>query len=90
MPETFPRRHDLLSLWRMPHLFPGASAYVMTKAAIAGLTHALARELGPRGILAVNVRRAFIASQAAIRHMTAGADPDRWRVRRLIADDAGR
>ncbi len=33
---------------RMP--FPGGSVYAMTKAAVAGLTHGLARDLGPRGI----------------------------------------
>jgi 3-oxoacyl-[acyl-carrier protein] reductase len=33
---------------------PGLSVYAMTKAAVAGLTRALARELGPRGIT-VNV-----------------------------------
>lgn len=30
--------------------FPGASAYVMSKAAVAGLTSSIARDLGPRGI----------------------------------------
>jgi 3-oxoacyl-[acyl-carrier protein] reductase len=30
--------------------FPGASVYAMTKAAVAGLTRGLARDLGPRGI----------------------------------------
>ena len=33
---------------RMP--FPGGSVYAMTKAAVAGLTRGLARDLGPRGI----------------------------------------
>ena len=33
---------------RMP--FAGASVYAMTKAAVAGLTRGLARDLGPRGI----------------------------------------
>jgi 3-oxoacyl-[acyl-carrier protein] reductase len=33
---------------RMP--FPGGGAYAMTKAAVAGLTRGLARDLGPRGI----------------------------------------
>ena len=37
---------------RMP--FAGGSVYAMTKAAIAGLTRGLARDLGPRGIT-VNV-----------------------------------
>jgi 3-oxoacyl-[acyl-carrier protein] reductase len=30
--------------------FPGLSLYSMSKAAVEGMTHALARELGPRGI----------------------------------------
>jgi 3-oxoacyl-[acyl-carrier protein] reductase len=30
--------------------FPGAGLYAMTKSAVAGLTRALARDLGPRGI----------------------------------------
>jgi 3-oxoacyl-[acyl-carrier protein] reductase len=34
--------------------FPGASVYSMTKAAVAGMTRGLARDLGPRGIT-VNV-----------------------------------
>ena len=33
---------------RMP--FPGGAVYAMTKAAVAGLTRGLARDLGPRGI----------------------------------------
>ena len=33
---------------RMP--FAGGSVYAMTKAAVAGLTRGLARDLGPRGI----------------------------------------
>ena len=37
---------------RMP--FPGGHVYAMTKAAVAGLTRGLARDLGPRGIT-VNV-----------------------------------
>ena len=37
---------------RMP--FVGGSVYAMTKAAVAGLTRGLARDLGPRGIT-VNV-----------------------------------
>ena len=35
---------------------PGLSAYAMTKAAVAGLTRGLARELGPRGITVNNVQ----------------------------------
>jgi 3-oxoacyl-[acyl-carrier protein] reductase len=35
--------------------FPGISVYALTKAALVGLTHALARELGPRGITVNNV-----------------------------------
>ena len=35
---------------RMP--FPGGHVYAMTKAAVAGLTRGLARDLGPRGITA--------------------------------------
>ncbi|MBL1097853.1 SDR family oxidoreductase [Streptomyces coffeae] len=36
--------------------FPGGSVYAMTKAAVAGLTRGLARELGPRGITVNNVQ----------------------------------
>ncbi|RDH79860.1 3-oxoacyl-ACP reductase FabG [Mycolicibacterium moriokaense] len=35
---------------------PGLAAYAMTKAAVAGLTRGLARELGPRGITVNNVQ----------------------------------
>jgi 3-oxoacyl-[acyl-carrier protein] reductase len=36
--------------------YAGGSLYVMTKAAVAGLTKALARDLGPRGITINNVQ----------------------------------
>ncbi|MFO1498335.1 MAG: 3-oxoacyl-ACP reductase family protein [Verrucomicrobiota bacterium] len=36
--------------------FAGASVYAMTKAAVAGLTRGLARDLGPRGITVNNVQ----------------------------------
>jgi 3-oxoacyl-[acyl-carrier protein] reductase len=36
--------------------FPGASVYALTKGAVAGLTHGLARELGARGITVNNVQ----------------------------------
>ncbi|MFI9048770.1 SDR family oxidoreductase [Streptomyces sp. NPDC053427] len=36
--------------------FPGGSVYGMTKAAVAGLTRGLSRELGPRGITVNNVQ----------------------------------
>jgi 3-oxoacyl-[acyl-carrier protein] reductase len=39
---------------RMP--FPGGGVYAMTKAAVAGLTRGLARDLGPRGITVNNVQ----------------------------------
>jgi 3-oxoacyl-[acyl-carrier protein] reductase len=39
---------------RMP--FAGGSVYAMTKAAVAGLTRGLARDLGPRGITINNVQ----------------------------------
>lgn len=39
---------------RMPFL--GAGPYTMTKAAVAGLTRGLARELGPRGITINNIQ----------------------------------
>jgi 3-oxoacyl-[acyl-carrier protein] reductase len=39
---------------RMP--FEGGSVYAMTKAAVAGLTRGLARDLGPRGITVNNVQ----------------------------------
>ncbi|WP_067823415.1 3-oxoacyl-ACP reductase family protein [Nocardia inohanensis] len=35
---------------------PGTAVYAMTKAAVAGLTRGLARELGPRGITVNNVQ----------------------------------
>lgn len=35
--------------------FPGLTAYSASKAAISGFTHALARDLGPRGITAVAI-----------------------------------
>ncbi len=36
--------------------FSGGSLYVLTKAAVAGLTKALARDLGPRGITITNIQ----------------------------------
>ena len=36
--------------------FPGGAVYAMTKAAVAGLTRGLARDLGPRGITVNNVQ----------------------------------
>ena len=39
---------------RMP--FTGGSVYAMTKAAVAGLTRGLARDLGPRGITVNNIQ----------------------------------
>jgi 3-oxoacyl-[acyl-carrier protein] reductase len=39
---------------RMP--FAGGAVYAMTKAAVAGLTRGLARDLGPRGITVNNVQ----------------------------------
>jgi 3-oxoacyl-[acyl-carrier protein] reductase len=36
--------------------FAGAAVYAMTKAAVAGLTRGLARDLGPRGITVNNVQ----------------------------------
>ena len=36
--------------------FPGLTAYSMSKAAVAGMTRALARDLGPRGITVNNIQ----------------------------------
>ncbi len=36
--------------------FPGGSVYSLTKAAVAGFTHGLARDLGPRGITVNNLQ----------------------------------
>jgi 3-oxoacyl-[acyl-carrier protein] reductase len=41
---------------------PGFSVYSMTKAAVAGLTRGLARELGPRGVTINNVQPGPIAT----------------------------
>ena len=41
---------------------PGLSVYAMTKAAVAGLTRGLARELGPRGITVNNIQPGPIAT----------------------------
>ena len=41
---------------------PGLAGYAMTKAAVAGLTRGLARELGPRGITVNNVQPGPIAT----------------------------
>src|ERR1700755_1822239 len=41
---------------------PGLSIYAMSKAAVAGLTRALARDLGPRGITVNNVQPGPIAT----------------------------
>lgn len=45
---------------RMP--FAGGSVYAMTKAAVAGLTRGLARDLGPRGITVNNVQPGPVAT----------------------------
>ncbi len=45
---------------RMP--FEGGSVYAMTKAAVAGLTRGLARDLGPRGITVNNVQPGPVAT----------------------------
>jgi 3-oxoacyl-[acyl-carrier protein] reductase len=45
---------------RMP--FPGGSVYAMTKAAVAGLTRGLARDLGSRGITVNNIQPGPIAT----------------------------
>jgi 3-oxoacyl-[acyl-carrier protein] reductase len=42
---------------------PGLAGYAMTKAAVAGLTRGLARELGPRGITVNNVQPGPIATE---------------------------
>jgi 3-oxoacyl-[acyl-carrier protein] reductase len=41
---------------------PGLSVYAMTKAAVAGLTRGLARDLGPRGITVNNVQPGPVAT----------------------------
>ena len=41
---------------------PGLSVYAMTKAAVAGLTRGLARELGPRGVTVNNIQPGPIAT----------------------------
>jgi 3-oxoacyl-[acyl-carrier protein] reductase len=46
---------------RMP--FEGGSLYAMTKAAVAGLTRGLARDLGPRGITVNNVQPGPVATE---------------------------
>lgn len=43
-------------------IFPTASVYTMTKAAVAGLTRGLARDLGPRGITVNNVQPGPVAT----------------------------
>ncbi len=45
---------------RMP--FEGGGVYAMTKAAVAGLTRGLARDLGPRGITVNNVQPGPVAT----------------------------
>ena len=45
---------------RMP--FAGGSVYAMSKAAVAGLTRGLARDLGPRGITVNNVQPGPVAT----------------------------
>src|SRR6185295_7031861 len=45
---------------RMP--FAGGAPYAMTKAAVAGLTRGLARDLGPRGITVNNVQPGPVAT----------------------------
>ena len=42
--------------------FEGGSVYAMTKAAVAGLTRGLARDLGPRGITVNNVQPGPVAT----------------------------
>ncbi len=60
--------------------FPGSSIYSMTKAAIAGLTRGLARDLGPRGITVNNVQPGPTATD-----MTPANAPVADKVRSLIA-----
>lgn len=69
--------------------YPGSSVYALTKAAIAGFTRGLARDLGPRGITAVNVqpgptetdmnpddgqRREWLRSASPVGRMADGAE----------------
>jgi len=42
---------------------PGLSIYAMSKAAVAGLTRGLARELGPRGITVNNIQPGPVATE---------------------------
>lgn len=42
--------------------FAGGGVYAMTKAAVAGLTRGLARDLGPRGITVNNVQPGPVAT----------------------------
>jgi 3-oxoacyl-[acyl-carrier protein] reductase len=60
--------------------FPASSIYSMTKAAIAGLTRGLARDLGPRGITVNNVQPGPTATD-----MTPGDAGVADKVRSLIA-----
>ena len=55
---------------------PGLAVYAMTKAAVAGLTRGLARDLGPSGITVNNIQPGPIDTDM---------NPDRRRIRRNAA-----
>ncbi|MFG2056544.1 SDR family NAD(P)-dependent oxidoreductase [Micromonospora sp. NPDC048930] len=64
---------------RVPTPAPGVSVYAMTKSAVNGLTRALARELGPRGIT-VNLILPGSTDTDMNRADSAGADAQRAQI----------
>lgn len=60
--------------------FPGGSVYAMTKAAVAGLTRGLARDLGPRAITVNNIQPGPVETD-----MNPGSGPFAEEMKRHLA-----
>jgi 3-oxoacyl-[acyl-carrier protein] reductase len=64
----------------------GGSVYAMTKGAVAGLTHGLARDLGPRGITVNNVQPGRVDTEMlGLARQSQGDDRASDKMRQMIA-----